>query len=257
MPSYKTEALVLRTAEMGETDRRLDLLSPELGPIRAVARGARKVPSRLGGLLQPFAQVRLLLWRGKTFDGVSQAETIRSFHELRESLEAFAYASVAAEAALALTRPDEEAPRRYRLLLYTFERLARGDRGEPVLAYFLAQLLRIEGFEPAWSACVRCGRPVHGERRFLPSEGGVLCPDCSLRSGQGEPVPEPVARLAEQLGRAGPRSAEALAVDPGLAMAAARTLARALSAVLDRSMKSLELLDIIRHDAEGSAEHGG
>ncbi|MDI3318069.1 MAG: DNA repair protein RecO [Bacillota bacterium] len=257
MPFYKTEALVLRSSEMGEADRRLDLLSPEFGPIRAVARGARKVPSRLGGRLQPFARVQLLLWRGRTFDGISQAEVIRSFHELREHLESFAYASVAAEAALALTRPDADAPRRYRLLLYAFDRLAGGGRPETVLAYFLAQLLRIEGFEPSWSSCVRCGRPVTGARRFAPAEGGVLCGECSLRSGQGEPLPEAVARLAEELGRLGPRSAEALPVDPQTAGEALRALARTLSAILDRSMKSMELLDIIRHDAKGSAGHGG
>ncbi|MBX5464351.1 MAG: DNA repair protein RecO [Clostridia bacterium] len=257
MPSYKTEALVLRTAAMGESDRRVDLLSPELGAVRVVARGARKVPSRLGGVLQPFARVRLLLWRGRTLDGVSQAETIRSFHELRERLEAFAFASAAAEAALALARPDGEAPRRYRLLLYTFERLAGGGPGEPALAYYLAQLLRIEGFAPDWSTCARCGRPIGGERRLAVAEGGVLCADCGLRSGEGEPLPEAVAHLAEALARLGPRGAEALGPDPALAMAAARALARLLAAAVDRSMKSLELLDIIRHDAEGSANHGG
>ena len=45
--TYRTEALVLRHAPLGEADLLLSLLTPDQGKLRAVARGARRVTSRL------------------------------------------------------------------------------------------------------------------------------------------------------------------------------------------------------------------
>jgi len=49
---YKTEAVVVRQSPLGEADRIITMLSPEYGQIRAVAKGVRRLNSRLTGHLE-------------------------------------------------------------------------------------------------------------------------------------------------------------------------------------------------------------
>src|SRR3970282_150712 len=50
---YKTEAIVLRSMDLGEADRVLTVLTPRLGKLRVIAKGVRRPKSRIGGRLQP------------------------------------------------------------------------------------------------------------------------------------------------------------------------------------------------------------
>ena len=63
--SFKTEAVVLRSFRYGEADRVLHLYTEDRGRVGAVAKGVRRVRSRLGGRLEPLSRVRLVLHQGR------------------------------------------------------------------------------------------------------------------------------------------------------------------------------------------------
>ena len=65
MPSYRAEAIVLRTQKLGEADRIITLLTRERGKVRAVAKGVRRTKSKFGARLEPFSRVDLLVFAGK------------------------------------------------------------------------------------------------------------------------------------------------------------------------------------------------
>ena len=48
MALYRDEAVVLRTAKLGEADRIITLLTRDHGKVRAVAKGVRRTKSRFG-----------------------------------------------------------------------------------------------------------------------------------------------------------------------------------------------------------------
>ena len=73
MPSYRAHALVLRKTKLGETDAIVTLLAEDGRELRAVAKGLRKPGSKLGGVLEPFTEVSLLLHTGRSLDVVSEA----------------------------------------------------------------------------------------------------------------------------------------------------------------------------------------
>ena len=79
MALYRDEAVVLRTAKLGEADRIITLLTRDHGKVRAVAKGVRRTKSRFGARLEPFMRVDLLLGEGRTFDSVRQAESISAY----------------------------------------------------------------------------------------------------------------------------------------------------------------------------------
>ncbi len=102
MPSsrlYVTNAIVLSRFDYGEADRILTLVSPELGTFKAIAKGIRRPTSRLGGSLEPLAELRLQLARGRTFDVVTQVAVVHAWLRLRDSLESAATAWYLAELA--------------------------------------------------------------------------------------------------------------------------------------------------------------
>src|SRR3954469_15479356 len=82
---YATDAIVLSRFDLGEADRVLTLLAPELGKFKAIAKGIRRPSSRLGGSLEPFAELRVNLARGRTFDVVTGVSVGRAFLRLRDS----------------------------------------------------------------------------------------------------------------------------------------------------------------------------
>jgi DNA repair protein RecO (recombination protein O) len=83
--SYKTEAVVLRSIRFGEADRVLHLYTQDRGRVGAMAKGVRRVRSRLGGRLEPLSRVRLVLHEGRgELCTVSQADTVCAHAALRE-----------------------------------------------------------------------------------------------------------------------------------------------------------------------------
>ena len=63
--TYKTEGVVLRSIRYGEADRVLHLYTADRGRVGAVAKGVRRVRSRLGGRLEPLSRVKLVLYEGR------------------------------------------------------------------------------------------------------------------------------------------------------------------------------------------------
>ncbi len=183
--SFRVEAVVLRHMDYGEADRLLTLYTRQLGKIRALAKGARKVTSRKAGHLEPFTCVKLQLARGNGLFIITQADTIDGYLSLRENLVLTGHASYIIELLDRLTFEDEiENLSLFRLLTDTLTRLA--SRSDPWLAirYYEMRLLDYLGFRPQLFKCANCGREIQPEDQFFSfSAGGVICPIC----GKGLP----------------------------------------------------------------------
>ena len=96
---YTTEAIVLTRFDLGEADRVMTLITPAGGKLKAIAKGIRRPTSRLGGSLEPFAELTLSMARGRTFDVVTQVSVDHAWLNLRDSLESTATAWYLAELA--------------------------------------------------------------------------------------------------------------------------------------------------------------
>ena len=96
---YTTDAIVLSRFDFGEADRILTLITPGGGKLKAIAKGIRRPTSRIGGSLEPFAELTVALARGRTFDVVTQVSVGHAWLNLRDSLESAATAWYLAELA--------------------------------------------------------------------------------------------------------------------------------------------------------------
>jgi hypothetical protein len=131
----KTEGIIIRTQDYGESNKIITVLTQEYGKISLMARGARKMKSRLSSVVQLFTYGQFLFFKGsaKSMGSLSQGEVLHSFRDLRQDLTKTAYAAYCAEWMDKVLTPDEPSGYAVQLLLQTFEYLAE-DKNASVLA---------------------------------------------------------------------------------------------------------------------------
>jgi DNA repair protein RecO (recombination protein O) len=176
MPTYRDEAIAIRSIRLGEADRIVTFLTPEHGKVRAVAKGVRKTKSKIGARVEPPSHVALMCWRGRELDVVSQVETIDSFRGVRDTLELFGGAISMLEVADQVALERTPMPELFTLTLRALRTLERTKSPLVVGAFFL-KLLVLEGVGPVTDACVTCGGPGPLVA-FDPGDGGFLCQAC-------------------------------------------------------------------------------
>ncbi len=248
---------MLKASDFGEAHRIVTLLTPGRGKLQAVAKGVKRPTSRLAAALLPFTHARLLLWEGRTLDGISQAEIRHSFRPLREDLGRMTRAFYACELVGEMVPEGPEAAAVFRLLLYALGLLAYGGQPDLALRYLELHLLRLTGHLPRLDACAGCGHPVAPPVRFVPGAGGCLCAACA-RSPGGSPaegegngaaracwLDRGAAGAARALLAASPRTAGGLCLEPAALASLGAVTEVYLRFLLQKRLKSLSFLDIL------------
>lgn len=196
--SFRTEGIVLRTHKLGEADRILEILTPEHGIIRAVAKGVRRPSSRFGSVVEPFMHSTLQIAQGrKDLHTLSQAQLITPYATwLAVDYERFSLAAAMAETVERITAVDEAGARaQFRLFHGALAALSRRRHAPSlILSSFLLRTLSAAGWAPSFTVCARCGAP--GPHLSLNiAVGGVVCDDCRP-PGSSRPAPETIGLLA-------------------------------------------------------------
>src|SRR5438445_311309 len=84
--TFRTHAVTLKSAPFSERDRLLVLFTPQHGKMRVLAKGVRRATSKLSGHVGLFSYSSLFLVRGRTFDLVTQGETVEQYAALSTDL---------------------------------------------------------------------------------------------------------------------------------------------------------------------------
>ena len=241
MPSYRDEAIVLRTQRLGEADRIVTLLTRGRGRIRAVAKGVRRTGSRFGARLEPFGHVDLQLHEGRSLDTVTQAESLHSYGaELSGDYPRWTSGTAMLEAAERLTPVEREpAVQQYLLLVGGLRTLVDNTHDASlVLDAFLLRSLAIAGWSPSFWDCARCAAPGP-HRAFSITGGGALCSDCRP-PGCATPAPETLSLLGALLSG---EWALADASEPRHRREASGLAAALITWHLERGLRSLPLVE--------------
>jgi DNA repair protein RecO (recombination protein O) len=245
---YTTDAIVLSRFDYGEADRILTLLTPMSGKIKAIAKGIRRQKSRIGGSLEPFAELRLALAHGRTFDVVTQVEVIHPWLRLRDDLVSFGTASYLAEMADRTQEERHAAEAVYVLLKRGYELLDAGMAAGRVARWFEMHLADELGIRPEIDRCVECGRLLAADEqyRWVPPLGGVLCQRCPGPPHGIAGLSLDALKLLKAYQRMDVEALAGLRVRPEVEAEVESAMRAFLSYTLDRSPKSLAFLDEVR-----------
>ncbi|MDD5094332.1 MAG: DNA repair protein RecO [Dehalococcoidia bacterium] len=254
--TYKTEAIVLKHANLGEADRILTLYTSKAGKIRAVAKGARKTTSRLGGHVEPLTHCSLMLTHGQQMDTVNQGETIESFPSIRNNLRLTAQALYMVELIDAFASERVENYPVYKLLLEALHHLGGKCHVPLLFRYFELQLVGHVGYQPQLGECLNCHSPLKPvENSFSSSGGGVLCPNCT----NSEPIVQPISvntlKVLRLLQRGDYAMASRLRLNSDLSKELERLMQGYVRYLLEREIKSTRFLN--RLDREEIAKSSG
>ena len=182
MAVEKATGIVIKTYEAGESSTRIKLLCKDMGKITVFARGAKNTKSRLLSACQPFTYGEYMLYAGRDFYSVSQAEIKESFSGIKSDLKSLAYASYLAELTEKTVPEGMEADDVLRLLYMAFEVLNESKNDAALAAVvFEIKYLQMSGVLAEDEFCTACGKEEDGMRAFSCESGGLLCRDCAQR----------------------------------------------------------------------------
>jgi DNA repair protein RecO (recombination protein O) len=201
MAPIRTEAVLLRGHDYGDTSRILRFYTEGHGLLSVVARGVRGRAGKGAATMGTFASGELTAYvkAHRDLHTMKDFECRRLRNGLAGDLLRFAGASAAAE--LVLTHAEQEAhPVLFATLVGALDEIEAVDdagRAGAVLAG-LWTIVDVFGFAPQTAACVRCGEQLDDGDfgRFDFAAGGIRCPSCS--EGAAGPRMGPGARA--QLG---------------------------------------------------------
>lgn len=184
MGTYYANGLILMHQDFREADRLVTVYTKEYGKLKLLARGVRKVSSKLAGSLEPYSRSRLHIVRGRQYDTVAASDVERIYYGIMEDLKrtylAGYFASVI-EFAIPNSVRDENI---YSLIEQTFSTLEHKFttpvQRMKLVWFFVWQLLGYLGYAPELHTCIVCKESIPATAHtFNFSRGGIICSACA------------------------------------------------------------------------------
>ena len=188
--STTVTGMVLSAMPVGDYDKRLVILTKEIGKITAFAKGARRPNSALLACSQPFSFGEFTLYAGKSSYNVMSAEISNYFGELRDDFEGLCYGFYFCEFADYITKENNDEKNILKLLYQTLRILTKKSISSQLIrAVFELKIMAINGEMPQVFACVKCkknssdimetGEIIRSNWYYFSAEsGGILCEAC-------------------------------------------------------------------------------
>ena len=185
MALFNTEAIVLRSINLSETDKLVTFMTDKFGKVKCVAKAARKLKNRFGAALEPMSHIRLIYFgkENQSLYRLNHSDIIRSFQPVRDDFRKLyigIYFNELVETLVAEAHPERKV---FRLLVETLETLETLDKPETLIRLSEMQFLCLSGYTPQLSYCALCKEPPGtGWVGFSFEHRGIVCEPCSFRA---------------------------------------------------------------------------
>jgi len=176
----KTKGIVLAETNFSEADKMLTVLTPDLGKISCVAKGARRLNNKLMPTSQVFAFSDMILYRGKSDSYyINSAELIEPFYSLRIDYDKLECAMDCVKFIKKNIEENQSSILILKLLLNTVYLLSVGDKNlDFVKEVYQLKATCLLGYSPRVGACVECGdNDIKG---FSIKKDGLVCKKCGI-----------------------------------------------------------------------------
>lgn len=179
MGIIKTKGIILAGHNMGDYDKMVTLLTPDLGKIGCAAKGARRPKSTLMAGTQFLCFGDFLIYKGSGSYNINSCEPIEIFYDLRLDIDKLTYASKVAKIVSDVTDENQNTYRILQLTLNTIFMIAQSEKDlEFILSIFKIRLLSLLGFRPIIDKCANC-KEKERLRYFSFIDNGLKCETCS------------------------------------------------------------------------------
>ncbi len=178
MANVKTKGIIIAENNLGDFDKMLTMLTPGLGKISCVAKGARRPKSALLGGTQLFCFGEYVMFSGTNTYHINSCETIEIFYKIRTDLDKLKYAIHIDKIIQDVTQENQNSYKILQLFLNTLYIISETNKDlEFILSIFKFRLLSLLGFFPQIEKCLVCGE--HENLNFFSiQQNGFKCKTC-------------------------------------------------------------------------------
>ncbi len=168
--------MVLSAIPIGDYDKRLTILTREMGKIQVFARGAKRPKSSFVAAANPFVYGTFTLHAGKNYN-LAKVSVKRYFEEFSANLDALLYGSYFLEVAGAYCVEGQESEELLKLLYVSAAALLKGLVPFPLIRrIFEWKVLVLNGEYPDVTTCAIC-KSRENIAYFHTAQNGVVCAD--------------------------------------------------------------------------------
>lgn len=195
MAITKATGFIIKAFDYQESGRILTLLSPRLGKISLLAKGARRIESRFGAALDLLNLIEVVFYEGRGLKLLKEAALIEGYPILKRDYDRLEAALQAARLLNLLLREGQGEGRAFKLFQELLQELDREGESLNLLQLgFKLKLVDFLGFGPELESCASCQKGLARERAPSLSlqAGGLVCADC--KAPQDREVPPPLAQ---------------------------------------------------------------
>ena len=187
MGQFETEGIILKTYSLAEADKIVLILTEKFGLIRGVAKGAKRLKSKFGGVLEPFSVVTADLYQKEEKELVSiRGLELQKSYFLQASnplvLQKLAYLS---ELLIEFSPPHDPNVRVYKMAKVCFDAVIENpEMVELIVLYFEFWILSLGGYLPNWKKCDICAKNFSDiEDSNLQMNFHLICNNCRRSKG--------------------------------------------------------------------------
>lgn len=191
MPQDQVEVtgMVLFSIPIGDYDKRISILTKEMGLVQAFVRGAKRPNSRFSAACDPMCFGSFLIYPGRSAWNLASVNIRNYFEKVKGDLEAVYYASYFLELAAYFARENLDASDQLNLLYISLSALTDGRfPGRLVRVVYELKTFVINGIYPDVFSCASCGCR-EGLAYLSPERGTIRCRDCGPEGGEVELLP--------------------------------------------------------------------
>lgn len=179
MKTKKIRGLVLKENIVGESNKLITILAKEYGKVILNAKGAKNQKSRLLAGTQLFCYCDFIVFDGKGFQSINQADVIESFYAIRTDLHKLSFGAYLLELIEKTIFEEMESDAALKLLLQTFSLFSKTDYNVKLaVKIFELKYLQLMGFMPEMNKCCICEGALTQEIWFNALSGGIVCSKC-------------------------------------------------------------------------------
>lgn len=179
------KGIILRKQDYRENDRLFIIYTDELGKIEAVAKGARKIKSKMAGHLELFSVVNLMIAPGKTYYQIAGATREKNFLNIKNDLVKTVLGSFCLEFLDVFTKLEHPDLKVYELLgdaleIFNDAKIKNFSKSYVLSKFFILKLLSLLGWTPELHTCVKCKKKITPSGNFFDAgRGGLVCGQCA------------------------------------------------------------------------------
>ncbi len=180
--TYNIKALILNSKPFSENGSKVTVYSENFGKLELIARGTKKIKSKLACHLEPISLSDIMAVKGRRHNYIGAVESENCYADIKNDFDKIKAAGEAVKVFNLIIKSGERDREIFYLLKNYFDFLngAAGKTDYDLSAkLFILKLLIKAGHGPELHKCVACGNKIQPlGNKFDPKNGGFACAKC-------------------------------------------------------------------------------